>query len=131
MDHYHSKTGQKCPVFGLLCPVFGRLCPVFGCLCPVLGLKCPVFKCHSNTGPFGNRMHFNHLKTRLVRFSDAYCIHQVCLVLRSYFITPKSDSIKSVILRNMFFNPLKLLLNFYTFLLKSLKGLKKKLHLHF
>ena len=58
--HYHLKTRQKCAVFGHFCPVFG--------------LKCPFFKCHSKTGPFGNQIHFNHSKTGLVRFSNAYWI---------------------------------------------------------
>ena len=30
---------------------------------------------YSNTGPFGNRTTFNHLKTGLVRYSDHHCIH--------------------------------------------------------
>ena len=34
----------------------------------------PVFRCHLNTGPFSNRTTFDHLNTRLVCYSDGYCI---------------------------------------------------------
>ena len=37
------------------------------------GLFSPVFKCHFNTGPFANRTNFDHLNTKLVRYSDGYC----------------------------------------------------------
>ena len=38
------------------------------------GLFCPLFRCHLNTGPFDNRTIFDHLNTRLVRYSDGYCM---------------------------------------------------------
>ena len=34
----------------------------------------PVFKWHSNNGSFGDRTTFDHLNTRLVRYSDPHCI---------------------------------------------------------
>ena len=37
------------------------------------GLLSPVFRCHLNTGPFANRTTFDHLNTKLVRYSDGYC----------------------------------------------------------
>ena len=33
-------------------------------------IKSPVFKWHSNNGPFSNWTTFDHLNTRLVRYSD-------------------------------------------------------------
>ena len=39
----------------------------------------PVFKWHSNNGPFGNQTTFDHLNTRLVRYSDPHCI-AICLI---------------------------------------------------
>ena len=47
------------------------------------GLFSPVFKCHLNTGPFANRTTFDHLNTRLVQFSDGYCI----VLFNKYFIS--------------------------------------------
>ena len=40
----------------------------------------PVFKWHSNNGPFGDHTTFNHLNTRLVRYSDPHCTN--CPVFR-------------------------------------------------
>ena len=45
MSKYHSKTGQKCS----------------------------VFEWHLKTGLFKNRTCLDHLKTELVRYSNAYC----------------------------------------------------------
>ena len=39
------------------------------------GLFSLVFRCHLNTRPFANRTTSDHLNTRLVRYSDGYCIH--------------------------------------------------------
>ena len=39
----------------------------------------PVFKWHSNNGPFDNRTTFDHLNTRLVRYSDPHCNHNLIL----------------------------------------------------
>ena len=33
----------------------------------------PVFKCHSNNGLFSDQTTFDHLNTRLVRYSDHHC----------------------------------------------------------
>ena len=33
----------------------------------------PVFKWHSNNRPFGDLTAFDHLNTRLVRYSDPHC----------------------------------------------------------
>ena len=41
------------------------------------GLFSPVFRCHLNTRPFANRTTFNHLNTRLVRYSDGYCTFNI------------------------------------------------------
>ena len=51
------------------------------------GLFCPVFRCHSKTRPFANRTTLGHLNTRLVRYSDGYCIRSTnawIFILKKY-----------------------------------------------
>ena len=44
-------------------------------ICPVFKwLGCRVFKWHLKTRPFSIQPLFNHLNTRLIRYSDAHCI---------------------------------------------------------
>ena len=38
----------------------------------------PVFKWHSNTGLFSDQTTFDHLNTRLVRYSNPHCICLIC-----------------------------------------------------
>ena len=53
-------------------------------ICPVFKwLVCLVFKWHSKTRPFGIQPLFDHLNTRLVRYSDHYCIWVILTILCS------------------------------------------------
>ena len=44
----------------------------------------PIFKWHLNNGPFGDWTTFDHLNTRLVRYSDPHCTLVIFLVLWSF-----------------------------------------------
>ena len=46
---------------------------------------------HSNSGPFANRTTFDHLNTRLIQYSDGYCIFFVYVKL-IFIKTQKSGS---------------------------------------
>jgi hypothetical protein len=61
----HSKTRQKCPVFIMVIRIPDHL---------KTGQISLVFGSCSNIGPFNNRTQIDHLNTRLIWFSDHYCI---------------------------------------------------------
>ena len=50
---------------------------------------------HLNTWPFDNRTQMYHLNTRLVQYSDGYCIYFMVILMQIYFSRHKSERKRS------------------------------------